>query len=54
MLPTLVPMLRCDKELDITDAQADLLMSMSPATIDRKLAAERKKMLTRGHSHTKP
>lgn len=54
MLPTLVPMLRRDKELDITDAQADLLMSMSPATIDRKLTDERKKMLPRGRSHTKP
>ena len=54
MLPTLVPMLRRDKELTITDAQADLLMSMSPATIDRKLADERKKMLPRGRSHTKP
>ena len=47
-------MLRRDKELDITDAQADLLMSMSPATIDRKLTDERKKMLPRGRSHTKP
>lgn len=54
MLPTLVPLLRRDKELDITDAQADLLTSMSPATIDRKLADERKKMLPRGCSHTKP
>lgn len=53
MMPTLVPMLRRDKELDITDAQADLLMAMSPATIDRKLAGERKKMLPRGRSHTK-
>ncbi|WP_227492787.1 hypothetical protein [Brevibacterium sp. CFH 10365] len=54
MLPVLVPMLRRDKELDITDDQADLLMAMSPATIDRKLAPERKKMLPRGRSHTKP
>jgi hypothetical protein len=54
MLPTLVPMLRRDKELDITDTQADLLMKMSAATIDRKLAGERKKMLPRGRSHTKP
>ncbi|WP_426937235.1 integrase catalytic domain-containing protein [Brevibacterium sp. LE-L] len=54
MLPTLVPMLRRDKELDITDDQADLLMKMSAATIDRKLAGERKKMLPRGRSHTKP
>ncbi|TGD10436.1 DDE-type integrase/transposase/recombinase [Brevibacterium sp. S111] len=54
MLPTLVPMLRRDKELDITDDQADLLMKMSAATIDRKLAGERKKMLPKGRSHTKP
>lgn len=54
MLPTLVPMLRRDKELTITDAQADLLTSMSAATIDRKLADERKKILPRGRSHTKP
>src|SRR5690625_4779226 len=54
MMPVLVPLLRRDKELNITDAQAELLMSMSPATIDRKLAGERKKMLPRGRSHTKP
>lgn len=35
----LASMLRHGKELDITDAQADLLMAMSPATIDRKLAS---------------
>jgi hypothetical protein len=33
MLPVLVPMLRRDQELKITDAQADLLMGMSAATI---------------------
>lgn len=54
MLPTLVPMLRRDKELTLTDAQADLITSMSAATIDRKLANERKRMLPRGRSHTKP
>src|SRR5699024_7861008 len=54
MMPVLVPLLRRDKELDITDAQAELLMAMSPATIDRKLAPERAKMLARGRSHTKP
>ena len=37
MLPVLVPLLRRDKELVITDAQAALLMRMSAATIDRKL-----------------
>uniref|UniRef100_UPI000560A7DE integrase catalytic domain-containing protein n=1 Tax=Arthrobacter sp. H14 TaxID=1312959 RepID=UPI000560A7DE len=54
MLPTLVPLLRRDKELKITEAQAALLVAMSAATIDRKLAGERAKMLPRGRSHTKP
>ncbi|GAA1772274.1 DDE-type integrase/transposase/recombinase [Pseudarthrobacter sulfonivorans] len=54
MLPVLVPLLRRDKELEITDAQADLLMRMSAATIDRKLAGERAKLFPRGRSHTKP
>ena len=54
MMPTLVPMLRRDKELSLTDAQADLLMTMSAATIDRKLAHERSRMSIRGRSHTKP
>ena len=54
MLPVLVPLLRRDKELVITDAQADLLMRMSAATIDRKLAGERAKLFPRGRSHTKP
>ncbi|UUL77450.1 transposase family protein [Pseudarthrobacter sp. Fe7] len=54
MLPVLVPLLRRDKELDITDEQAALLMRMSAATIDRKLAGERAKLTLRGRSHTKP
>ncbi|GAC1478363.1 MAG: DDE-type integrase/transposase/recombinase [Pseudarthrobacter sp.] len=54
MLPTLVPLLRRDGELDITDAQAQLLMAMSAATIDRKLAPERARLTIRGRSHTKP
>jgi hypothetical protein len=54
MLPVLVPLLRRDHELEITDAQADLLMRMSAATIDRKLAGERAKLTLRGRSHTKP
>jgi len=54
MLPVLVPLLRRDKELKITDAQAELLMRMSAATIDRKLAGERAKLTLRGRSHTKP
>ncbi|MGW6175423.1 DDE-type integrase/transposase/recombinase [Arthrobacter sp. NPDC055138] len=54
MLPVLVPLLRRDKELEITDAQAALLVRMSAATIDRRLSGERGKLLPRGRSHTKP
>lgn len=54
MLPVLVPMLRRDGDLTLSDEQAALLMRMSAATIDRKLAGERARMLPRGRSHTKP
>lgn len=54
MLPVLVPILRRDGELDLTDDEAALLMRMSAATIDRRLVAERAKMLPRGRSHTRP
>ncbi|CCQ48169.1 integrase, catalytic region domain protein [Pseudarthrobacter siccitolerans] len=47
MLPVLVPLLRRDQELEITDSQADLVMRMSAATIDPKLASERAKLLPR-------
>ena len=54
MLAVLVPLLRRDGELDLTDAEAALLVEMSAATIDRRLAGERAKMMPRGRSHTKP
>lgn len=54
MLPVLVPILRRDGELDLTDEQAEQLCQMSAATIDRRLAPERAKMMPRGRSHTKP
>ena len=54
MLPVLVPLLRRDGELDLTDEEAALLVEMSAATIDRRLAGERAKMMPRGRSHTKP
>lgn len=54
MLPVIVPMLRRDGELDLSDVEAELLMRMSAATIDRRLAGERAKMTLRGRSHTKP
>jgi len=54
MLAVLVPVLRRDGELDLTDGEAALLVAMSAATIDRRLASERAKMIVRGRSHTKP
>jgi hypothetical protein len=54
MLPVLVPLLRRDGDLELTDEQAGLLIRMSAATIDRRLAPERAKLVPRGRSHTKP
>lgn len=53
-LPDLVPRLRRFKELDIDDATAALLLKIAPATIDRRLRADRAKLDPRGRSHTKP
>ena len=46
MLPVLVPLLRRDGELD-SDEEAALLVRMSAATIDRRLAPERATLLSR-------
>lgn len=54
MMPSLVPLLRQERELIITDSQASLLVRMSAATIDRKLAGARSSMLPHGRTHTKP
>jgi hypothetical protein len=54
MLGDLVPMLRRDGEIVLSDQQAALLCSMSAATIDRQLAPERARLMSRGRSHTKP
>src|SRR3954465_13408485 len=54
MLAELVPLLRRYGELDLDDATAALLVRMSAATIDRKLAPARGKTLPRGPRHTKP
>jgi hypothetical protein len=48
------PCWRGDGELAVSDEQAGLLIRMSAATIDRKLAGERAKLIPRGRSHTKP
>jgi len=53
-LGELVPRLRACGELEITDASAAQLVTMSSATIDRRLAPDRAKLLPRGRSHTKP
>lgn len=50
----LVPRLRRFRELVITDETAALLVGMSPATMDRRLTADRAKMQLRGRGHTKP
>ncbi len=54
MLAVLVPMLRRDGELDLTDAEAELLIEMSAATIDRRLYGAKVLAEFRGRSHTKP
>jgi hypothetical protein len=54
MLVVLVPLLRRDGELDLTDNEATLLMAMSAATIDRRLRGAKVLAEFRGRSHTKP
>lgn len=53
-LPRLVAALRAHGELVIDDATAGLLGAMSPATIDRKLAADRAQLQVKGTALTKP
>src|SRR5271165_7212366 len=54
MLGELVAVLRRFGELDIDEDTAALLVSMSAATVDRRLAPERKKYAVKGRSCTKP
>jgi hypothetical protein len=54
MLATIVPLLRRDGDLVMSDEEAVQLVSMSAATIDRHLAPERARLSPRGRSHTKP
>jgi len=54
MLGALVPALRRDGDIVLSDDEAVLLGAMSPATIDRRLAGERTRLGARGRSHTKP
>lgn len=50
----LVATLRRFGELDISDEVAAAVVTMSPATMDRRLAEARAAMTLRGRSHTKP
>jgi hypothetical protein len=54
MLGVLVPMLRRDGELDLTNAEVTLLCKMSSSTIDRRLRGAKVLAQFRGRSHTKP
>jgi hypothetical protein len=54
MLGELVAVLRHFGELAIDEDTAELLVSMSAATIDRRLAGERAKLQLRGRAGTKP
>lgn len=54
IMSELVPRPRRFHELDITDDTAHALLAMSPATMDRRLAGDRAKMMLTGRSHTKP
>ncbi|MGH3966936.1 MAG: integrase catalytic domain-containing protein [Mycobacterium sp.] len=54
ILGELVPLLRGYGELDIDDATAVALTSMSAATIDRRLAVAKARLRIKGRSHTKP
>ena len=54
MLVVLVAILKRDGDLDLSDADAALLVTMSAATIDRRLKSERVRLGLKGRSHTKP
>lgn len=54
MLETLVPMMIADGDLELSTTDAELLVQMSAATIDRKLSAARTALGVKGRSHTKP
>lgn len=54
MLTALVPMLRRDGEIDLTDTEAALLVAMSAATIDRRLGPAKERDGFSATSHTKP
>ncbi|MGO9951596.1 MAG: integrase catalytic domain-containing protein [Dissulfurispiraceae bacterium] len=54
MLKELVPLLQKHREITLDAATKGKLLTISAATIDRMLRAERKKQQLKGRSHTKP
>ena len=53
-LPEIVDRLRAVSELRITQQTRDVLVGMSAATIDRRLAGARQRLVLEGRSGTKP
>ncbi len=53
-MPVLVPLLRAEGEISLSDEQAELLAQISAVTINRMLADEWSRMRVRGRTHTKP
>jgi hypothetical protein len=53
-LKNILPLLEKLGEIEVDEETREKLLSISPATIDRLLSAERKRMQIRGRSHTKP
>jgi hypothetical protein len=54
VIEELVATLRGFDELVVSDETAALLGAMAAATMDRRLAGDRAKMVLQGRSHTKP
>lgn len=54
MIGEVLPILQKHKEITLDPATQSKLLSISSATIDRMLKAERKKQSIKGRSHTKP
>jgi hypothetical protein len=54
LLPSLIAALRRHKELIVLPEERKLLLQISPATIDRLLKADRKRITIKGRSRTKP
>ena len=54
MLPEVIPLLERHREIELEATTRDRLLAISPATIDRLLAPERRKFELHGRAGTKP